>query len=586
MPPRRPTSPPPHPVRDRRPRAPGIPVAFALAMALAALVGCGGLPPTESVADAPLRVAAGTTQRTSLDVASLPDGAVVRPETSSPDLTVEVERADRTTLDLILRATPDAIPARDDVVVAAFADAEATTPLARYRVDVDVLGRYVLQGNLVRDDLTAGRALAHRGDLATSDEYVVLIDADGDVLADDVVDGDGRFRLDVLLDASTLDAAPPVALLRARAAHAAETVASDAPYVCLEPIGVADAEVDADGLLRTRATRPLLVDYRPGRSDGGVDRRTATPADDAFDDRQWPRVVDLGDLRKSDHDGGMTVHDAEAGALTAVPANDGPFVDAEGRFRPSLLACGAPDRTSTSLDVDLTFDLAERILDAPAGGPPAWVEQRLATLGDAPFASALLLDLEGGVDGAAHAAGDLAVTRVSSTEPDVTRYAASTRLRKPLAVADPSTVPDLLEVDPVITDSCYAHPATCDFAAGVTPVVDLGRVTAESTANGRTVGSVDVALDVALDVVTVVGRADVNGVAAREVHASCADGPYAHAQPDTDGTYVMRLLAPSTTPSLRCTFSLGDAVTLDDPVRTLPADAGVVVLDDLWGWAR
>ena len=582
MPRRRPTSPPPHPVRDRRPRVPGIPVAFAHAMAVTALVGCGGVPPTESVADAPLRVAAGTTQRTSLDVTSVPDGAVVRPETSSPDLAVEVDLADRTTLDLTLRATPDAIPARDAVVVAAFADAEATTPLARYGVDVDVLGRYVLQGNLVRDDLTAGRALDHRGDLATSDEYVVLIDADGAVLADDVVDDDGRFRLDVLLDAETLDAAPPVALLRARAAHATETVASDTPYVCLEPIGVADAEVDADGLLRTRATRPLLVDYRPGRSDDGLRRGGATPASDAFDDRQWPRVVDLGELRKSDHDGGMTVHDAEAGALTATPASDGAFVDADGSFRSALLACGAPDRTSTTLDVDLTFDVSERILDAPAGGPAGWVETLLATLSDAPFASALLLDLEGGVDGAAHAAGDLGVRRVSSTETNVTRYAASTRLSKPLAVADPSNVPDLLEVDPVITDSCYAHPATCDFAGGVTPVLDLAHVIAEPPSTGRASAT----SEVALDVVTVVGRADVNGVAASEVHASCADGPYAHTQPDAEGRYAMRLLAPRATTSLRCTFSLGDAVTLDDPVRTLPADAGVVVLDDLWGWAQ
>ncbi len=566
--PRRPTSPPRLRPSDRRRLRPRVAVALASALALVALAGCGGPPPAEAVADAPLRVGAGTETTTTVEVASVPAGAVLRPEAPSPDLTVGVARAGATTLDVTLRAAPDAIPARDAVVVAAFADADATRPYARYRIDVDVLGRYVLQGRLVRDDLTAGRAL-ERVTTSTTDEYLVAIDGDGVVLADDVVDEAGRFRLDLLLDAATLDAAPPLALVRARAAHASETVAAETPYVCIEPIGVGDAQADADGLLRTRETRPLLVDYRPPGVASGSPASVRT-TDGAFDDRQWPRVVDLGELRKSDHDGGMTVHDAEAAALTAIPEADGPFVDAEGTFRPALLACGAPDRTFASHDVALTFDVADRLLDAPAEGAPGWVADHLATLADDPFASALLLDLEGGVDDAAHAAGDLGVARVSSTEVGVVRYAATTRLAKPLAVADPTTVPDLLEVDPVITDACYAHPATCDFAGGVTPVLDLA-----FGSDGE---------PVALDVVTVLGHAYVNGVPTTDVHVRCTDGPYALTRANDDGRYALRLFAPPDAVSLRCTFDLGEDVMLDAPVRTLPAEAGVVVLDDLWGW--
>ncbi len=553
--------------------------ALALLAALLLTAACSPIPAAQPQSDAPLRVTAGTSATLTLTTADTPSGAAFRIEQTPANLDVEVQRTTATTASVTVTAQLDAPPSSDTFVIAVFADAEATRPGHRYQVDVEVLGRYILKGTLLRDDLTAERALGRSIDDEAEDEYVVLIDDAGTILADDTVDaGDGTFQIEMSLDAATLASTPNVALLRARDPHPTEASEAGIDYVCIEPIGIAESEVDADGRIRTRRVRPILLDYRSGPR--------AAPSN-AFDDEQWPRVLDLGPVRSNDLDGSMSVHDREIAALTVDPPEDSPFLDDDGAFNPALLACGSTVRTIVTDRLLMQLDVSSTIVENPFEDTDAsWIPSVTDALTSTLLTSALVLDLTGDIDDAAHATTAIQANVVSVSDAGITRLAAPVTIDKPLAVADPSGDDDLIAFEPILTDSCLTHPSTCDFDGGVTPVLDLSDLVDRSV--GQPTGDVPT---VTFNVVTLIGRAYENGVRftdpegrGNHVHASCNDGQYAIGRTDSTGAFAMRLFVDPTRAVLSCTFDLDSGATLDRATRRLPTSPGIIVLEDLRGW--
>ena len=404
------------------------------------------------------------------------------------------------------------------------------------------------------------------GEEGVAGEYVVAIDSDGTVLATGETDSfDGSFRLEVFLAADTVALNPQIALLRGRAADAAELEQGGVPVVCIEPLEVAELE-DADSVFtRTRRTRATLLRY--------IAERIAFQSDQ-LDPTRRVRTINLGSLTANDQSAKMANFN-EALFEASDPGTASPFYDADGSFRSELLACGAQARNELEFDLALGLEESENVFQVNAAGNviPAGTLSTLATAPRAPsFDAGISFDLPAGTfdfygptlssNGVNEAPELLTSGRLMTAADDNGFNAFQVNLKTPInrsrvalmntanhqgslrtLVADEDGEGgDLLL--PVGMDACATDVAACDFEGGVTPILDFaelaGTLSLENHAGGiRVTASVNLGrIDIRGRVINSSGRAVSNQV----VTAFCNETKLALGRTNSSGVFNVTVM--------------------------------------------
>jgi hypothetical protein len=403
------------------------------------------------------------------------------------------------------------------------------------------------------------------GESGVEDEYVVAIDAAGNVLGSAAADPfDGAWRMSIFLDAVTAAGNPQIALLRGRGADADELEQGGVDIVCIEPLEVAELD-DNDVFKRTRRTRAALLRY--------ISEQVAFQSD-SLDPTRRVRIISLGALTANDQSGKMA--NADPSLFEASdPGEASPFYDADGQFRAELLACGAAERSTLEFELDLTLEESDDVFRLRGETvTPADTLTILALPPRAPsFDAGISFDLPAG------GALDPSTPALSSTgvnESADTLGLASADLRSfPVSLMTPvnrgllgdlalSNEPGSLrtlfgfeeeeEMLPIGLDACVIDINACDFAGGVTPIVDFAALAGLFSAQ-RHEGGLRVQSTATL------GRIDIRGrlvnssgspIASQTITANCFDTALALGRTSSTGAFVLTVMEDLSFP-LRCT---------------------------------
>lgn len=406
------------------------------------------------------------------------------------------------------------------------------------------------------------------GESGIDDEYVIAVDADGNVLGTAAADSfDGNWRMSIHLDAAAVASSPQIAMLRGRGADAAEREQSGVDIVCIEPLEVAELD-NNDVFTRTRRTRAALLRY--------VAEQVAFQSD-SVDPTRRVRIISLGALTANDQSGKMA--NADPALFEASnPENASAFYDADGNFREELLACNAATRSTLEFELDLSLEESSDVFRLRSSGAviPTESLSALSLPPKAPsFDAGISFDLPAG------AALDPSRPALSSTgvsEDPETLGLANVGLRNfPISLATPiNRVPtgelgishhsgSLRSLDfyddedqdgmlPIGLDACVIDVSKCDFDGGVTPIIDFAALAGLLTVQ-RHDGGVRIQSSASLGRIDIRGRlVNTSGAAIKNqtITASCFDTALALGRTSSSGDFLLTVMEDLSFP-MRCT---------------------------------
>ena len=405
------------------------------------------------------------------------------------------------------------------------------------------------------------------GESGVEEEYVVAIDADGNVLGTAAADPcDGAWRLNIFLDAATAVTNPQIALLRGRGADEAELDQGGVDIVCIEPLEVAELD-NSDVFKRTRRTRAALLRY--------VSEQVAFQTD-SLDPTRRVRIISLGALTANDQSGRMANADSDL-FEASDPGTQSPFYGADGQFRAELLACGAAERNSLDFELELTLEESDDVFELRSSGTinPLGSLSSLSLASRAPsFDAGISFDLPAG------GSLDPSTPALSSTgvneSPDTLGIASVDMRNFPISLSTPvnrSLLGDLSlsnrsgslrtlfgfedeeEMLPIGLDACVIDVDACDFVGGVTPIVDFAALSGLFSAQRHDGG-------VSIQSTATLGRIDIRGrlvnssgtaISSQTITANCFDTALALGRTARDGTFLLTVMEDLSFP-LQCTI--------------------------------
>lgn len=581
-------------------------------------------------------------QTTSVDItlSNVASGATFEFEGAVDDLTVGIERTSSSTLRVDLTTPPNVEAQTIDARVIVREPERA----ARIPMRLELQAYFTVTGTLARDDLTdddgsvsvqssgggtllaqalapfggvagyvesvsanvspaSGRAFSIRpemvralrviaGEVDIEDEYVVAVAADGRVLGSGRADPEtGRWRIDSLISGEEF------ALLRGRAVDEAERLHGEVDIICIEPLEVGVRDDDVSEFVRTRRTRALLLRYATEQLAEAP--QVLVSADGSVAPARWQRVIDVGSLRTNDASAKMASLDPALERDALDPGPGSAFLDANGAFREELLACGASERLELSFQLDLEITESNEVQDLRTNGVIAalGLEELSVPTSFSGFADANTnfdLPSGGSYAGAPRASGVPEQTASEAAlRPSFVPYVMSST-NYAISFTSPfgpfEFNPDVQQLLPVQTDACVTNFSTCDFAGGLTPIVDLAELlTPFATRVSATERGIAVQGSASLGRVNLVGRVvteDGTPLASQLVTATCFETTLALARSDESGQFVLQVTEDFGFGPAECIVSTTRRGFTFFPSFEVVPRPGTALIDPLIGTAR